>query len=494
MGIPGRFRRLGRFSFHAGIFLFWLASSGFLFYQQAWIPWVSRRNFSALARLTQTTLENSERESWKGIYADDIKIGYLHEKEGPSPMVEGGLFIWQEGRVVLSMLGERRDLAFSSQTHTDSEGQLFRLSAVLSVTPTRIEIEGSRVGQEMSLTLRQGKAQWSTTIPLAEKALSLASVHRLVASGKLEAGRPFQATVIDPLSLKPQPVEVRLLGRRLYVESGRPVLANEIELEFQGLTVTSWIAEDGTVLREESPWGWTLRREDPKEATRIDLEGLTRPPDLLSMVSVPSEVWIHSPREVTFLQAVISRPDRPHPEWVTVRAVSPSRPPVARPIRDPAFASDLASSPFIRTDDPHLERKAKSLVGKISDSWAAARRINDWVYRSVRKTPTLGLPVSTEVLRRMEGDCNEHTCLYVALARVSGIPCRIVMGLVYFEGVFAYHTWPRVYVGEWIDLDPTLGQAPADATHIPLMEADLEESVRMAPLVGKVDIHVESYR
>ena len=50
------------------------------------------------------------------------------------------------------------------------------------------------------------------------------------------------------------------------------------------------------------------------------------------------------------------------------------------------------------------------------------------------------------MLRTKVGDCNEHTALYVAMARALGIPARIAVGLVYIHGAFYYHAWPEVYL------------------------------------------------
>ncbi len=76
------------------------------------------------------------------------------------------------------------------------------------------------------------------------------------------------------------------------------------------------------------------------------------------------------------------------------------------------------------------------------------------------------LPSAAEVLRTRVGDCNEHTALFVALARAAGLPARIAVGLVYLRGGFYYHAWPEVYVEErgrglWLPVDPTLNQFPA---------------------------------
>ncbi len=483
-------RRLGLLTFHGGVALFWVASVGSLLAREVWHPWLNSQGPPTV--LKPPVLGPEGRESWMGIYAEKTKIGYLHQKEGADP--SGGSVMWQEGRVVLSMLGERRDLSFNSDIRTDAQGQIDRFSTVLQFAPTRILVEGTRTGKTLTLKIQQGQASWTSNVPLTQPAILPSHIPGLIASGQLKPGQSLQITLIDPFTFQPGQVEILFNGRRSFVFGGKRNLANQIELRYQGLVTTSWIADDGTVLMEESPWGWMLRREDQAKAVHIDLAEWSHPPDFLSMVAVPTEVWIRQPREVTFLELTLARPDRPTPEHLTLRVAQPPAVPWKRPILDPAFAPELAATPFIQVNDPAIQRKAAAIVGTEMDSWQAARRINDWVYRSVRKVPTLGLPVSTEVLRKPAGDCNEHTCLFVALARSSGIPCRIVMGLVYFEGSFVYHTWPRVFVGSWVDLDPTLGQAPADATHVPLMEADLEESVRMASLVGKLQIVVESYR
>ena len=45
----------------------------------------------------------------------------------------------------------------------------------------------------------------------------------------------------------------------------------------------------------------------------------------------------------------------------------------------------------------------------------------------------MSLPSALEVLKTRVGDCNEHTTLYVAMARSLGIPARIAVGLVYLR-------------------------------------------------------------
>ena len=93
------------------------------------------------------------------------------------------------------------------------------------------------------------------------------------------------------------------------------------------------------------------------------------------------------------------------------------------------------------------------------------------------------------MLRTRVGDCNEHTALYVAMARSLRIPARIAVGLVHLHGAFYYHAWAEVYVEEpggrtgSIPADPTLNQFPADATHIRLARGGLDRQASILPVI-----------
>ena len=66
-------------------------------------------------------------------------------------------------------------------------------------------------------------------------------------------------------------------------------------------------------------------------------------------------------------------------------------------------------------------------------------------------------------------------------------------GLIYISGRpggFYFHQWATVWVGRWIDVDPTFNQPQADATHIKLVEGDLFQQARIIPVIGNLKISV----
>ena len=153
--------------------------------------------------------------------------------------------------------------------------------------------------------------------------------------------------------------------------------------------------------------------------------------------------------------------------------------------------AELEAEPLIQSDDPRIQREARQAVGRwLRDPKAAASRLTTRVDRMLAKSVTFSVPSALQVLESRQGDCNEHTVLYVAMARALGLPARTAVGLVYLNGSFFYHAWPEVWLGEWVAVDPTFGQYPADASHIRFVIGGLAQQVEIIRLIGRLNIEV----
>jgi hypothetical protein len=154
------------------------------------------------------------------------------------------------------------------------------------------------------------------------------------------------------------------------------------------------------------------------------------------------------------------------------------------------FKGELAAEPFLQSNDIAIVQKAIAITGLERDARKVAEKLNRWVYDSLKKEVTFSVPNAVQVLRTRRGDCNEHTQLYVALARAVGIPARIATGLAYVRGKFYYHAWPEVWLGEWVAVDPTFGQFPADAAHLRFVVGGLNKQAELLRLIGNLQIQV----
>jgi transglutaminase-like putative cysteine protease len=164
--------------------------------------------------------------------------------------------------------------------------------------------------------------------------------------------------------------------------------------------------------------------------------------------------------------------------------------------REPGLERYLAPESFLESDAPEIVAEAQRATTGLDGDAAKAERLVRHVNALLEKRPTVSLPSALEVLRTRVGDCNEHTALFVALARAAGLPSRIAVGLVNLRGAFYYHAWPEVWLeagagrGRWIPVDPTLNQFPADLTHIRLARGGLEKQAAIVGMIGRLEMEV----
>lgn len=165
----------------------------------------------------------------------------------------------------------------------------------------------------------------------------------------------------------------------------------------------------------------------------------------------------------------------------------------------------LAASILVQSDNPDIQSLAKTFLqripsapsgspgaGKVSREAQLVHRILAWMEKHIEKRPVLSLPNALDTLKNRAGDCNEHAALFTALARACGIPTRIETGLVYLRGRFYYHAWNAIFCNDWITVDASMGQFPADATHIRL--AVDEDQTGLVASIGNIGISIQEMK
>lgn len=154
------------------------------------------------------------------------------------------------------------------------------------------------------------------------------------------------------------------------------------------------------------------------------------------------------------------------------------------------FRPELAEEPLLQVHNHEVVELAVRIVGDERNPRLMVQRLSGWVFDSVAKSVTSGVPNALGVLHAKRGDCNEHAQLIVALVRALGIPARVASGLLYLNGKFYYSAWAEVWLGTWVAADPTFGQFPADAAHLRLVVGGLSRQSALLQLMGNLKIKV----
>jgi transglutaminase-like putative cysteine protease len=267
----------------------------------------------------------------------------------------------------------------------------------------------------------------------------------------------------------------------------------------------SWITDTGEVVREESPMGLMVVRETQAQAQALAVPGAVQADLLEASALVPLRPRrIDDPRTVARLRVRVEGLEALR-EGDLVGAGQSRRGDVievrdARELGALPVADDLAGylrpELFLESDAPEIRAEADQAAAGATTPRQRAERLARHVHAIVEKRPTVSLPSAREVLKTRVGDCNEHTALYVAMARSLGLPARIATGLVYLRGAFYYHAWSEVWIAEsagrglWLPVDPTLNQFPADATHLRLARGGLDHQAVIVGLIGRAKLDI----
>lgn len=437
---------------------------------------------------------------WRGVYYRGDKIGFM---VGETVPVDGGFELREDGRLQMALLGATTAARVRTLVRVDPQFTLRSFEFSLDPGTGAVEVEGTVVdGTRLDLTIATPSGRRTESRPLPEvPALSLSVPRRLAAAG-LRAGAHHELSLFDPATLRNAPLVVDVEAREVVNAAGRPVPAFRVRTQFGGITSLSWITDTGEVVKEESPLGLVVVRETQERAVDLGVSGEIRSDMLEAAAVVPSPpVRIDDPGAVERLRLRLRNAEGLDPADLegAGQAVAGD----AFEIRDlqraalgppdPLATRFLAPEPFIESDAPEIVAEARTATSGASGPRERAERLVRHVSELLEKKPTVSLPSALEVLRTRVGDCNEHTALFVALARASGLPARIAVGLVYQRGGFYYHAWPEVYLEErgrglWLPADPTLNQFPADATHVRLARGGLDRQAVIMPLIGRLQM------
>lgn len=439
---------------------------------------------------------------WRGIYYRGDKIGF---SVGQTTPTASGYEILEDGRLQMTLLGSTASVRLKSRATVDRAFDLQSFSFSLDPGTGPTEVLGTLDGRRLDLTIRTPSGERKETRELAEPpALSLNLARTLAARG-LETGRTLEVSIFDPATLRNAPMTLEVQAREVVRAAGRPVPAFRVEGKLAGITTRTWITDVGEVVREESPMGLLVVRETPEQAQALAVPGAIRTDLLEAAALVPTTPRrIDDPTTVARLKLRIEGLSGFDPgdlqgsgqsaQGGTIEVVDPRDLPLG-PVPDD-LARYLRPEPFLESDAPEIRAEAEKAAGGSAVPRLRAERLVRYVHAIVEKKPTLSLPSALEVLKTRIGDCNEHTALFVAMARSLGLPARVAVGLVYLRGAFYYHAWPEVWVeegrgrGRWLPVDPTLNQFPADATHVRLARGGLDRQAAILGLVGRARLEI----
>jgi len=485
---------------------------------------------SVLSTPASWSFENDvkkDSEVWMGVYMNGVKIGYSHSRESEF-LKDGKKYTRriQESLMRVTRLGGNPvEIGTNQESLYDAEENPLEtvLKTKLSANETTIKAEikpgkiifksGDRVTKEL---------------PYTDKFYLGVPMNEIIEGGGLIPGKKHAFKMLEPLTQSFVDVSFEIIDKESILILGEKHDLWHVRSEMtqmMPIVMDEWIDEEGEVWKSVSQASFlnTVSIRMPREmATELSDENL----DIAFSVLIESNVLFPDPQDVqsvTFkvsgipmkklesfpfdgegLKLMTKKED--HAVIRTQSLIFEEKMAVRLPIQDEMLANYLEPTTFCQADDSDIVEVAQSIVGDETNSWVAAKRIALWVNREMSPNYDVGFASAREIMANREGDCSEHTVIMVTLCRAVGIPARAAVGVMYGDGIFAYHMWPEVYVGRWVGLDPKwlsvdkkTGEYYTDATHIKFGDSVLDEGVfeemgqAMAEIIGKLNLVVLDY-
>lgn len=474
------------------IILFWLVMLGLL---------VQRTYFrsAAVIAFDVITAEGIRTgDEWFGIYQKGRKIGYARA----TTVMDGDTYHFsEESEMDVLALGKVQRVRTKINAYSTNTFLLKYFDFQLSTDASSMDIKGAVVRNSLVIDIITAGETRKESIPLREPVYLTPNIRPAVVRLGLEPGKEYRFPLFNPATMSTQDAFVTVEAKETIKVGDGDLAVYKLKETYQDMEAYAWITPDGETLKEESPLGYALLKETQAEAMKRDKAGPAV--DLIELVRIPSRS-IANAAAATYLQASLGNAelagfelDGSRQSWkdgvITVRAAAGTGSYVL-PYPGSDRAAELRPTALVQSDDRNIREQAAKIVGREKDAREAAKKLNTWVYEAINKQPVVSIPSAVEVLKQRVGDCNEHTTLYAALARAAGIPTRMAAGIVYLKNGFYYHAWPEVWLGEWVALDPTFNQFPADATHVRFVTGELARQVEIMRLVGKLKIDVINYK
>jgi len=428
------------------------------------------------------------------IYLDGKKMGYTVysiNNQGAK-----GYTIKSSSNLNVVFGGLESEIHLENTAYMDTSFRLEAFKFWMLSDQYSTEVQGQKHGTTMKLEFIQGEDTSRTEITVPQDLYTYTAIQPMVASKGILKGQTIRVPAYDAMSNEMADVTITHEGKEIISVSGEKHLLNKLRIEFKSIPSIMWLDDNGITYKEETIMGMMMERTTPElalaksEAGEVDL--------LNGFAVIPSYPISNSKR----LKELVIELSGVTPEVVaglsSERQKIISEDPlvvalsqVATPLDPDELELNLRASDMVQSDHEKIREKAKQILGGESQAIAISHTLTNWVYNYLDKKPVASISGAVDILNTGVGDCTEHTTLYAALSRAAGVPTKIHIGLVYLQGRFLFHAWPVVAIeGEWVDVDPSLNQFPADATHIALVEGDFENLTNLIPVMGNVEIKI----
>ena len=341
-------------------------------------------------------------DTWMKVLINGNHVGYTHSSVDVDEENPNERYSFSSKTVLrISLLGSPQYISvyMGAKLNTFYALQRFSMSlenATYSMKLTAVRLDGDRFLAKMETPA--GKQNFAVELPEDVVIYSPAMDAYIY---DLKPGERYLFNTLDPMTLTPMPMSVTAQGDVPFDQNGTQVTARLFLYDFNGAQSKTWMNDEGDVLLQETPWGWSMEASTPEQAVAFPRGNETF--DLARSFSVPLKEELANPRDTTEWAVdltgipLASFPLESRRQSIVSQSNNTIRLRIQRyPAPDPdaqSSSNDLAATTFIQSTNAAIVARAKKIIAHAASPREQAEAINTWVFRHVIKDPTVSLPV-----------------------------------------------------------------------------------------------------
>ncbi len=248
-----------------GVTTFWASMMGTLVKREVLPAWTSSAPVGYASLLGSDELS---RQSRMGIYLRGIRLGHADTIVQRNP--KSGLDL--VSRVTLSLeglpvpiLGELREIKTSLIVRVDANKAIDGFSLTIR-EPMFVAVNGEVIGDRLKMTTQYGDGTSSEkTVPFDASRIMSNSFSPFMGMRNLKVGKEWHVWSFNPLNRGMTQVKVTVTSKEKVTFDGETVDVFVLSAEHGPMQIKSWVTPAGEVLRQETPFGFSLRKETTEQ-------------------------------------------------------------------------------------------------------------------------------------------------------------------------------------------------------------------------------------
>jgi Transglutaminase-like superfamily len=494
------------------VLVFWLGMVGWLIRYEAFPEYFTHRLDGYRSIISKDVLLV---DSWMRILVNNSPVGYSYTKMEVEKSDQVNHYkIENSLSFSINLAGVNQRINIKTNSVLNNIYQLQKFYFSIKSQGYSMLIQGKKIKKEIfEITTTTGNTHQTKKVKIPKDVIIYSPMTEM-AMKELKPGQKLSVLTFDPVTMSKTNLTFTGDKKETITIADKQYETTLVMVNVKGAVSKLWIdTSTGQPIRQTTPFGWTMEKSNSKEALKSIKKSDSTVNILKKLAVKPSGLPVDRKADKmrlklsgVDLQGLKFESDRQQilnfNEFETEIAIINGKSEEFlsnRSISDETLAKFLRASDAVQSDHPKIIETAEKIVSSIDESSLSGQNkvkekveaVFNFVYKNMKKEITISFPSALEVLHTMRGDCNEHTYLFVALARALKIPARITTGLVFTKGRFYYHAWPSVYVkGKWREMDPTWGQIDVDVSHIAVVNGEIGNQFQLLRLMGQLNIEI----